>query len=57
VVKKQKPDIVIPGTRVARGDEPRREDYPSSSVELTISFAPMPARVKPKGPKPKRLKK
>jgi hypothetical protein len=50
--KAQKPDIEM-GQAVTRGDEPRRR----SAVELTISFNPMPARVKPEAAKPKRLVK
>lgn len=55
--RKPKPDIVIPGSKVARGDEPRREDYPSSGIECVISFVGYPARVKPKAPAAKRVGK
>jgi hypothetical protein len=52
MAKQPKPDIEL-GQAVTRGDEPRRR----SAVELTISFNPMPVRVKPEAGKSKRLVK
>jgi len=48
--KRKLPDIPVNGPAM----DPRTDaDYPTSNVEFTLSFNPLPARVKPK-PAPKR---
>lgn len=54
--KPRKPDIEI-CSKPLDPRAPTRQDYPSSGVELTISFTPYPARVKPKRPAQKTLSK
>ncbi len=52
--KARKPDIVIPGSKVARADQDFEDN---GGVAFTISFNPLPAKVKKRPLPQKQIKK